>query len=270
MAVYPNEIWPADGVVEALDGTLDVATGLPYIAKGTGPTSSPSYEVQYNRRQRRQNVILASWRQGMVVDEGGLKIGVYPLEYTLGGVRRTFTGVTGVSVPDDDTRMVYLDSAAALQVAADWPVDVSSYLPIAQVTALAGVVTIEDVRCRAAFHVPSVEMTTAPDRQVVTAHCASVGSGASALKVYEYRVPEDLILEDVQVFCTAMVATASVDVHEAGVSVLSAAATPVAGSLVRPGITDSAIALNASLTVHVTTGGSGSITNLSVAMVMRK
>jgi len=49
--IYPNEVWPAETTVLQVDGTTDIRTGLPFIAKGTGPTSSPSYEVQYNRRQ---------------------------------------------------------------------------------------------------------------------------------------------------------------------------------------------------------------------------
>src|SRR5512146_159694 len=109
MSVYPNEAWPAESVVVAVDGTVDARTGLPFIPKGTGPTSSPSYEVQYNRRQMRENSILSGWRQGMVVDEGGLKLGVYPLNYTISGEWKSFAGATGVDMPDESTRVVYLD-----------------------------------------------------------------------------------------------------------------------------------------------------------------
>ena len=153
MATYPNEIWPADSVIEALDGTIDAATGLPFIAKGTGPTSSPTYEVQYNRRQMRQNRILAAWRQGMVVDEGNLKIGVYPIFFTIGGVRKSFSGATGVAVPDNATRVVYLDASAVLQVAASWPSDLSTFLPLAEITTSAGVMTVEDRRVYTVFQV---------------------------------------------------------------------------------------------------------------------
>ena len=44
-----------------------------------GPNSTPTYEVQYNRRLHRQNAILAVVNQGRVVDEGGLTFGVFPI-----------------------------------------------------------------------------------------------------------------------------------------------------------------------------------------------
>ena len=59
MATYPNEAYPTDAQVEGLDGTADSTTGLSYVAKGVGPNSTPTYEVQYNRRLQRQNAMLA-------------------------------------------------------------------------------------------------------------------------------------------------------------------------------------------------------------------
>ena len=153
MATYPNETWPAESTVLGVDGTLDTRTGLPYIAKGTGPTSNPSYEIQYNRRQMRENSILSSLRQGMVVNEGNLKIGVYPIIYTLSGIRRSFAGATNVSVPDNATRMIYLDSAGVLQVATDWPATIATYMPLAEVVTAAGVMTIDDRRLYTIFNV---------------------------------------------------------------------------------------------------------------------
>ncbi len=153
MPTYPNETWPSDAEVEALDGTTATETGLPYVPKGTGPTSSPSYEVQYNRREQRLNGILAGWRQGMVVDEGGLNVGVYPVRFTIGGVRKQFDGATGIAIPDDSTKVVYLDDTPAVQVAAAWPGDLSTFLPLAEVTAASGVLAIEDRRMETAFFV---------------------------------------------------------------------------------------------------------------------
>jgi hypothetical protein len=153
MPTYPNEIWPADAAVEALDGTTHATTGLPYIAKGTGPTSLPTLEVQYNRREQRCNAILAGWRQGMVVDEGGFKIGVYPLQYALGGVRKSFDGATGVSVTQDVAKVVYLNAAGALVVADAWPGDLTSFMPLATVDTHNGRTTITDARGYAVFHV---------------------------------------------------------------------------------------------------------------------
>ncbi|MBI4580370.1 MAG: hypothetical protein HY718_11750, partial [Planctomycetes bacterium] len=63
--------------------------------------------------------------------------------------------------------------------------------------------------------------------------------------------------------------TASEDVKESGTSVLAGAATPVAGSVVKPVISDSSISGANLVGVYVSTGGSGSITNLTVVLVFR-
>ncbi|MCB9849129.1 MAG: hypothetical protein H6817_00320 [Phycisphaerales bacterium] len=153
MATYPNEAYPADATVLSLDGQDDAATGLAYVARGVNANSSPSYEVQYNRRLQRQNLILAALRQGMVVDEGSLEIGVYPIRYTLGGSRKTYNGATGILVPDDTTSVVYLSSSNTLQVTTSFPGSISTYLPLATVVAAGGVLTITDERVLALFTV---------------------------------------------------------------------------------------------------------------------
>jgi len=269
MTTYPQENWPSDATIEALDGTTDSPTGLPYIAKGTGPNSVPSYENQYNRRQYRQNQILASWRQGMVVDEGDLKIGVYPANYTLGGQRKYYSGATGVSVADDSNKKVYLDSSGVLQVADNWPSDLTTFLPLAQVITSSGQTAVTDRRSDTAFHVPSLEASQVKDRRIVTAHRASVGNNESDTEIFEFDPPENLTLQEVQVYCTATAATASVDVKENGTTVLSAPATPSAGSIVKPTISDSSISASNNITVHVTTDGTGSITDLTVTLVFK-
>ncbi len=180
--IYPNEVWPSEASVAALDGTTDAATGLPYIAKGTGPTSVPSYEVQYNRRQARQNAVLAPWRALQVVSEGGLRIGVYPGGYTLGGARRTFDGATDQAVPDDATRFVYLDANGDLQIAASEPGDLTTFLPLAEVVTASGAMTIRDRRLLAALHVPQLDGPVAPEnlsaalRAMFTACTIAVGT----------------------------------------------------------------------------------------------
>lgn len=143
---YPNEAWPSDSSVEALDGAADDQTGLPYIAKGTSPSSEPSYQVQYQRRERRQNAMLAPWRQGQVVDEGSLDVGVYPIDYTLGGVRKHFGGATSQAIADNSTKYLYLDSSNVLQTQDTFPSDITTFLPLAKVTASGGVLTLEDRR----------------------------------------------------------------------------------------------------------------------------
>ena len=138
----PNQAYPTDADVALLDGQTDATTGLAYIAKGTSPSSNPPYEIQYNRRLLRQNQRLALVTEGLVVDEGGLAIGVYPCNYTIAGVRRHFTGATAQAIPDNATRRVYLDDAGDLQIAAAYPTDLSAHLPLASVTAANGKLSI--------------------------------------------------------------------------------------------------------------------------------
>jgi hypothetical protein len=155
MPTYPNEVYPSDSAVEALDGAFDAASGLAYIAKGVGPNSSPTYEVQYNRREQRQNAILAPLNQGRVVDEGGLNIGVFPVVFYFGQVRKAFDGATGQAMTDNATRYVWIDASNALATGAAFPADTKTFLPLARVvTANGDIVSIEDERGAVLFHVP--------------------------------------------------------------------------------------------------------------------
>ncbi|MCK6483611.1 MAG: hypothetical protein HUU22_15050 [Phycisphaerae bacterium] len=154
--IYPNEAFPADAAIALLDGTTDPATGLPYVAKGVGPASTPPYEIQYNRRQQRENRHLALIAAGLVVDEGGLRIGVYPFDCTLGGQHRHFGGATNQAVPDNATRYVFVDASNALQIAASEPADVTSFVPLAVVTTLNGAMSITPLINRARIVVPPV------------------------------------------------------------------------------------------------------------------
>ena len=103
------------------------------------------------------------------------------------------------------------------------------------------------------------------EMQVVAAK-TTVAINQTDVEIFEYTAPQAMTLVDVQVYCTATAATSTVDVKEAGTTVLTAVATPVAGTVVKPAITDSAIASGAAITVHVTTNGSGTITDLTVTL----
>lgn len=152
MATFPNEEYPADSAVLALDGSIDEGTGLPFIAKGVGPASSPTLEVQYNRRLARQNTMLAAIRQGMVVGEAGLKFGVYPLTYWRGTVLTTFDGATDQSLTDDATNYIWLDSANTLQVSTGGFTG-TGIVPLARVVVASGVKEVIDDRSRVLFQV---------------------------------------------------------------------------------------------------------------------
>ncbi len=219
--IYPNEAFPADQAVLSLDGTLDAETGLPYVAKGVGPNSSPSYEIHYNRRLWRQNRILAALRGGMVVDEGSLAIGVYPVDYTLGGVRKRFDGATAQAVPDDSTRKVYLDANNALNIAESFPADLAAFLPLATVVTVSGGMTISDERPATLFEVSPVGATV---RNLPFAPSVFLG-GELSVKVWEIEwvAPVAFTLVD----ATGRVATAPtgtsliVDVRDAGTSIFA-------------------------------------------------
>ena len=269
MSIYPNETWPANAVIEALDGTTDLKTGLPYIAKGTGPTSVPSLEVQYNRRLLRLNTILTPWRQGMVVDEGPLRIGVYPIEFTRSGERLCFSGASGVEVPDNTARVVYIDSDCNLQVAFDWPTDLTSYLPLATVTSVHGQLLIVDRRSLASFYIPSLEADSVRDRRAVTAHCSNVGSDETDMEIFRWESPEPLTIDQVQVYGRAVSGTISTDVKKDGASVLDTAATVVAGAVVKPAVSVATIGSGHDLTVHVTTGSASNVSDLTVTLILK-
>ncbi|MEE8169128.1 MAG: hypothetical protein V3T70_01140 [Phycisphaerae bacterium] len=172
--VFPNEAYPSDATVGLLDGGSDQATGLPYIAKGVGPASTPSYEIQYNRRLERQNRRLAIVTAGLVVDEGGLKIGVYPFDYRLGGQFKHFDGATNQAVTDDATRFIYVDSANALQIAASEPADLTSFLPLAQVVATSGLISITPRSNYARLTIPQLGATPAGDGLTLSAGVLAV------------------------------------------------------------------------------------------------
>jgi len=218
---YPNEAYPADETILSLDGTIDTATGLAYIAKGVGPNSSPSYEIQYNRRELRQNRIVAAARGGQVVDEGSLNVGVYPLAYTLGGVRKAFDGATNQAVSDDATRKVYIDASNALQIQASFPADLTTFVPLATVVAAAGVMTITDERPAILFGVSPVGLAA---RNLSFAPSVFL-AGALSVKVWEIEwvAPVDFTLVD----ATGRVATAPtgasliVDIRDTGVSIFA-------------------------------------------------
>lgn len=179
---YPNESWPSDSSVEALDGTTDSQTGLPYVAKGTNPSSSPSYQVQYQRRELRQNRMLGPWREGQVVDEGSLDVGVYPIDYALGGVRKHFGGATGQGIADSSTKYVYIDSSNTLQIQDAFPSDATTFLPLAEVVADGGVLTIADRRIWTA--------------QAVSEFTGSIGGGDLSAEVCDAIPSLDISIGD--------------------------------------------------------------------------
>lgn len=159
---YPTEVWPSDATVRSLNGTSDLWTGLPYLAKGINASSSPTYQVQYDRREQRTNQLLAPISQGRVVQTATLRIGVYPIQFTMNGARHSYTGSTnqgsGTLTAGNGTYYVYIDNGDALQIVASgtgWPADPSQYVPLAEVTVASSAITgITDRRPWTFFLIP--------------------------------------------------------------------------------------------------------------------
>lgn len=106
-------------------------------------------------------------------------------------------------------------------------------------------------------------------RMIVQAHKTSVGASQADVEIFEFTAPVALTLVGVQVYCTATAAAASVNVKEAGVSVLSSAVTPTANAVANGTISDSSIASGAAVTVRVTTDATGSISDLTVTLIFK-
>ncbi len=180
---YPTELYPADADILTLNGQTDPETGLAFIAAGVSPASSPSLQVQFDRRLDRQNEVLAPANQGRVVETGTLLFGVFPLWYCLEGYYKEYDGATSQSVSDDATTYVWIDASNVLQTGSDWPADTSLFLPLAKIVTASGVMTITD--CRPFFQCPidlgsrgSVDLTSDVTDVLPV---ANGGTGAAAL-----------------------------------------------------------------------------------------
>jgi hypothetical protein len=202
--IFPNEAFPADAAIAMLDGVADQSTGLPYIAKGVGPASTPSYEIQYNRRLARQNARLAVITAGLVVDEGNLAIGVYPLDYRLGGVDKRFAGATNQSVSDNQTHYVYVDEANVLQIAASEPADITSFIPLARVDAASGMLTISPRTNLVRFGAPQLAASVAGEglsysagTLAVATDDASIESSSGMLQVKAAGVTPTMLADSI-------------------------------------------------------------------------
>ncbi len=195
MPTYPSEAWPADAAIEALDATTDQLTGLPFVAKGVSAASSPTAEVQHNRRWDRLFAILDEASALRVGDEGGLNIGVYPGYYTLGGTQKLFDGATAQAVNDDDTSYIYLDASNALQIVTDatgWPVDLDVFVPLAEVTAASGDITaIVPVLNRARIVIGGGSAAAGTDSTSWTLDQDNTGAGVDTSLIFNRGTTDD-------------------------------------------------------------------------------
>lgn len=178
---FPNPVFPSDVAVEALDGTTHQRTGLVFVPKGAGPTSSPTLEVQINRNLDRLHALVTESNALRAVDEGALLVGVYPGFYTLGGTSKEFNGFTGQSLTDNAVNWIWIDAANALIVStSNFPVDLDTFVPVAKITTASGDITeIEDRRGAGRIVVGGASATMGTDATSFTIDQNNTGAGVS-------------------------------------------------------------------------------------------
>lgn len=101
---------------------------------------------------------------------------------------------------------------------------------------------------------------------------ATVPISQSDLELLEFVPGKRFIVEEVQVYVSAIVAAGTIDVKVGGASVLSTVITPVADAAVVGALAGAAVRKGGSattVTVHVTTDGSGILTDLQVTFAIR-
>lgn len=106
----------------------------------------------------------------------------------------------------------------------------------------------------------------------VQAHKSSVGASQTDVEIFEFTAPTALTLTGVQVYVTSVTANGSVDVKEAGVSLLSSSVDVDLGgaNTVLTGIiSDASIASGAAVSIHVTTDGTGAMSDLTVTLIFK-
>ncbi|HEB79084.1 MAG TPA: hypothetical protein ENI79_01235 [Rhodospirillales bacterium] len=144
---YPIQLYQADAVILSLNGTIDAATGVELVDKGVNASSSPTLQVRLHRVFYRLAELLGVHNQGRVVETGALAVGVFPIDYRLANTEKHYAGSTAQVVIDNDTNYVYVDSSNALVInVTGFPVDPTTYLPLAEVVAVNGVLTFTDRR----------------------------------------------------------------------------------------------------------------------------
>jgi hypothetical protein len=122
----------------ALSGTVDVETGVPYPTIGESPYYTSFFRMQYRwlDAARRANDL-------RVFKDGDLTFGVRAGRYYDAGTWRIFAGAAGQGLSDDTSNYIYLDSAGAVQVATSGFPSVGPTVPLAVIsTGLAGVAAV--------------------------------------------------------------------------------------------------------------------------------
>ena len=136
-----SEIYPEEQELLAI--TEDEHTGVEYI-----PTGKTPYYLEFRKLLHR--LTLAAARSGDLrpFADGAATIGVKSGRAVINGQNINFAGAEDVALTNNALNRVYLDETGALQITTgDFPGDRSVYLPLAEVTLDAGVITsLTDLR----------------------------------------------------------------------------------------------------------------------------
>lgn len=144
-----TERYPDDTALLTL--SEDPATGVEYIPTGTSP-----YFLEF--RKLMQRTLLATQRANdlRVYQDGDLSVGVRAGRCVVAGNVIDYTGAVAQPVTNNMTSYVYLDAGGTLQISTSgMPTDRTTFVPLAEVTAAAGVIaTIIDRRGETFLAVP--------------------------------------------------------------------------------------------------------------------
>jgi hypothetical protein len=159
----PTEVWPSSAEVDALNDTIDAATGLPYIAKGTSPSSTPDIAEQIHRRFQRQNAILDLANKLRVVKISSTKVGGFAGDFRIGTANYSYPGETDCTnyntlATVDGTYYLYATTSShsggtgKLIAGTAWPADKATFFPCATIVRTGGVIaSITDMRSLGVF-----------------------------------------------------------------------------------------------------------------------
>ncbi len=145
-----SERYPDDATLLAL--TQDEQTGVEYIPTGCSP-----YYLEF--RQLLHRLLLATARANdlRVYPEDDLALGVRAGRCVINGSVVACSGSSGIAVSNNTTTYVYLASDGTVATGASLPTDRTSFVPLARVTAEAGVMTeLLDLRSEAFLAIASL------------------------------------------------------------------------------------------------------------------
>lgn len=113
----------SDAEAAAAQGATHSGTGITLPAHGASRSTSPSGRTQCTTHDK-QTLDLLQWAiRGMAVrSPTALNIQVFPVDFFIGAVKKSFAGSTGFACTASNTNYVYLDSTPSLQKSTvSWP-----------------------------------------------------------------------------------------------------------------------------------------------------